>query len=291
MLIVLWGSKGYLNWISDRLYLHLVYRIMMRKKLNIDQPTTFNEKLQWLKLHDRNPAYSSYVDKYEVRAYIRARIGDQYLITLLNVYENIDEIDWAALPHRFVLKCTHGSGTNIICPDKDKLDIDRSKIKLGKWIAKNWYWYGREWPYKNIGPRIVCEEFLSGTEKTPDDYKVLCFNGKARLIEVHVDRYGRHKQDYYDIEWNKTTISQKGTNSDFVQDRPPLLEKMIQLSELLATDMRHVRIDWFIVSERLYFGEITFYDASGFVPFDNEKDDYLLGSWIDLNGDKECRSN
>ncbi len=291
MLIVLWGSKGFLNWIPDRQYLQLVYRIMMRKKLNIDSPATFNEKLQWLKLNDRNPAYTTYVDKYEVRTHVAEKIGENYLVPLLHVFDSVEQVDWDSLPHKFALKWSHGSGTNIICTDKDKLDIKSAQIKLEKWRGINWYWYGREWPYKDIKPRIVCEKFISDLDQVPDDYKVLCFNGKAKLIEVHLDRYGNHKQDYYDIEWNKTSISQEGTSSDSAKSRPPQLEKMIQLSELLAAPMRHVRIDWFIVRDQLYFGEITFYDASGFVPFDNETDDYLLGSWLDLKGTHECRSH
>jgi hypothetical protein len=291
MLIVLWGSKGFLNWIPDRQYLQLVYRIMMRKPLNIDQPASFNEKLQWLKLNDRNPAYSAYVDKYEVRAHIEETLGTQYLVPLIKVFDSVEQVDWDSLPTKFALKCTHGSGTNIICTDKGKLDIPSSRVKLRKWLGTNWYWYGREWPYKYIKPRIICENFISDLEKSPDDYKVLCFNGKAKLIEVHLDRHGNHQQDYYDLEWNKTGISQEGTRSDITKNRPPQLERMIQLSERLAAPMRHVRIDWFIVKEQLYFSEITFYDASGFVPFDNEADDFLLGSWLDLKEAKQCRNH
>jgi len=219
-----------------------------------------------------------------VRSYISETIGEQYLIPLLGVYDSVEEINWDSLPNKFVLKCTHGSGSNIICTDKDKLDIQTSKIKLNKLMKKSWYWFGREWPYKNLMPRIVCETFISETDNTPDDYKVLCFNGKAKLIEVHIDRYGNYTQDFYDEEWNKTDISQSQyvKTSDFVYEKPRQFEKMIQLSEQLAANMRHVRIDWFMVRDKLYFGEVTFYDASGFDLFDNEEDDYLLGSWINL---------
>lgn len=276
------GDKGLFNWLPDKPYLKLVYRSETGKKLNIDNPQTFNEKLQWLKLYDRKPQYSKYVDKYDVRSYISETIGANYLVPLIDIYNSVEEIDWNLLPNKFVLKCTHGSGSNIICTDKDKLDIETSKVKLNKWMKKNWYWFGREWPYKNVKPRIVCEEFISDKDMTPDDYKVLCFNGKAKLIEVHIDRYGAHKQDFYDISWKKTSISQGGTVSNFTYEKPNQLKDMIQLSEKFAANMYHVRIDWFVVHDKLYFGEITFYDGSGFDPFDNKQDDDTLGSWIDL---------
>lgn len=276
------GDKKFFNWLPDRLYLKLVYWAETGKKLNLKNPQTFNEKLQWLKLYDRNPLYIKLVDKYEVRKYIAETIGKEYLIPLIGVYNNVEEIDWESLPNQFVLKCTHGSGANIICSDKSKLDIEDAKKKLKKWMKKNWFWFGREWPYKNVKPRIICEKFISDKGYTPDDYKVLCFNGKARLIEVHIDRYTMHKQDFYDIHWNKTNISQGGTNSNLIYEKPKCLKEMINLSEKLASDMFHVRIDWYIVKGKLYFGEITFYDGSGFTTFDKDDDDYLLGSWLKL---------
>lgn len=268
--------------IPDKYYLKIKFRLIMNKKLNLVNPKSFNEKLQWLKLYDRKPEYRIYVDKYAVRSYIAKTIGDEYLIPLLGLYNSVEEINWDSLPNKFVLKCTHGSGSNIICFDKNKLDIEEAKKKLIKWMNKNWFWFGREWPYKNVKPRIVCEEFISDKNTTPDDYKVLCFNGNAKLIEVHIDRYGSHRQDFYDMQWNKTKISQGSTTSNFVNEKPQQFEEMIQLSEKLAANMVHVRIDWFVVYDKLYFGEITFFDGAGFETFDNIEDDYLLGSWINL---------
>ena len=276
------GDKGLLNWIPDKQYLKLVYWGETGKRLNIIDPKSFNEKLQWLKLNDRKPEYRIYVDKYAVRSYIAETIGEEYLIPLIGVYDKVEEIDWDSLPDKFVLKCTHGSGSNIICPDKNKLNIEEAKKKLKKWMNKNWYWFGREWPYKDVVPRMICEEFISDSNDTPDDYKVLCFNGKAKLIEVHIDRYGDHRQDFYDENWNKTKISQDPPMSDFVYNKPKKFQEMIKLSEKLAANMIHVRIDWYIIKDKLYFGEITFYDGSGFVSFDDYNDDLLLGSWINL---------
>lgn len=279
------GVKGWLNGIPDEIYLKLLYWGEMGKKLNLDNPKTFNEKIQWLKLYDRKPEYVKYVDKYEVRDYIRKTIGEKYLIPLIGKYEKVEEIDWDGLPDQFVLKCNHGSGCNVICEDKSKLDIVSAKIDLNHWLKQSWYWFGREWPYKEIEPKIICEKFISDTDTTPDDYKVLCFNGKAKLIEVHIDRFNGHKVDFYDMQWNKTTISKKVCMSDKLRDQPDCLEEMIRLSEQLSENMRFSRIDWFVVKKKLYFGEITLYESSGLCPYDNEADDYMLGGWIDLKAE------
>jgi hypothetical protein len=288
--VVAFSEHGFLKWMPDRFYLGLRYWAEIGKKLNIDEPETYNEKLQWLKLHDRKPEYTSYADKFEVQRYIRETIGEKYLIPLIGVYENVDEIDWEALPDRFVMKCTHGSGTNIICTDKAKLDIGDAKNKLKKWMGKNWYWYGREWPYKGIKPRIICQEFIAESDKTPDDYKVFCFNGKAKFISLHMERFSDQKIDYYDLNWNKLSMKWGNKPSEHVYEKPLCFNEMLRLSEQLAADLYHIRIDWFLVKDKLYFGEITFYDGSGFYAFEKEEDDKLLGSWISLPSDKETQN-
>ncbi|KEI03770.1 ATP-grasp fold amidoligase family protein [Clostridium botulinum] len=275
-------KRGFLNWLSDQTILKIQFKYEMGKKLNLKNPKTFNEKLQWLKLYDRNPLYTKLVDKYEVREYIEKEIGKDYLIPLIGVWDKFEDIDFTKLPERFVLKCTHDSGSVFICTDKSKFNIDEVEKKINKALKRNYYYFAREWPYKNVKPRIICEEFISDKEASPDDYKVLCFNGKAKLIGVHIDRYSNHKLDNYDIHWNKTLIGKDGPMSDLVYDKPIEFENMIMLSEKLASEKSHVRIDWFIVDNKLYFGEVTFYEAAGFDHFDNEEDDYLLGSWIKL---------
>lgn len=273
---------GAFNRLSDRLYLKLIFRAKMGRKLNINTPVTYNEKIQWLKLHDRKPVYTRYVDKYAVRSYIKEMIGEEYLIPLLGVYHHTKEIPWDTLPDKFVLKCTHGSGFNIICENKGTFDKQDAIRKLNKWMKKNWYWTGREWPYKNVKPRIICETFLSVDDHPPDDLKVMCFNGKAKLIRVHMNKYSNHKVSFYDTEWKKTNVEVSPT-SDKPYAKPAQLDTMIQLSEKLAADMKLVRIDWYIVHNTLYFGEITLYDGSGFKPFDDYRNDLLLGSWINLD--------
>lgn len=280
-------KRGFLNWLPDERILKIQFKYNMGKKLNLENPKTFNEKLQWLKLYDRNPLYTKLVDKYEVRKYIEKEIGKEYLIPLIGVWDKFEDINFSKLPDRFVLKCTHDSGSVFICTDKSKFNIDEVKKRINKALKRNYYYFAREWPYKHVRPRIICEEFISDKETTPDDYKVLCFNGKAKLIGVHIDRYSNHKLDNYDINWHKTLIGKDGPMSDIVYDKPKEFENMIMLSEKLASGKSHVRIDWFIVKDRLYFGEVTFYEAAGFDHFDNEKDDYLLGSWIKLPSNRE----
>lgn len=257
----------------------------MGKKLDLKNPQTFNEKLQWLKLYDRNPEYTKMVDKYEVRKYISEKIGEEYLIPLLGVWDRFDDIDFGKLPDRFVLKCTHDSGGIVICKDKSKLNIEETRKKINKCLKRNFFKLTREWPYKNVNPRIIAEKYMEDSLQGNGlaDYKVLCFGGEAKLIELHLDRYSeRHTQDIYDINWNRTTITQGSYLSRDVIERPQQLDKIIEMSELLSKGMKHVRVDWYIIESKIYFGEITFFDGSGFCPFDDEKDDLYIGSLISL---------
>lgn len=278
-LIKVLGDKGVFNFIPDKPYLKMVYWAETGKKLNLDNPKTYNEKLQWLKLHDKKPEYCTYVDKYDVRSYIRETIGDHYLVPLLGVYNSIEEIDWASLPNQFVLKCTHGSGSNIICTDKSKLDIKDAEKKINKWMKKNWYWFGREWPYKNLKPRIICEKYL---QDDITDYKFMCFHGEPKVIQVHRNRQTNHTLDFYDINWNKTEIRRHQDISDEKLPKPKRFDEMISIARKLSENEIHVRIDLFEVDGKIYFSEKTYYSASGFSLFEKDEYDELLGSWIQL---------
>ncbi|MFA5450393.1 MAG: ATP-grasp fold amidoligase family protein [Dehalococcoidales bacterium] len=286
LLVVL--NHKFFRLLPDKIYLAAKYRIVFGRRLNFDKPQTFNEKLQWIKIYDRKPEYTTYADKYAVRKYVKQTIGEECLVPLYGVYGKVDEIPWEKLPKQFVLKCTHASGANIICHDKSQLDIKDSNRKLQKWMAENWYWCGREWPYKNIKPQIICEKYLGEGNCIPDDYKVMCFNGKAKLIEVHKGRFEKiHTQDYYNTKWEKTEISQVSTPLNAsIHSKPACLHEMLYFSELLSRNTYHVRIDWYVIEGSLYFGEITFFDASGLDPFAQEEHDILLGSWIHLPIDK-----
>ncbi len=281
------ASKGFLNWVPDALYLKIIYRLIMGVKCNLKNPVTYNEKLQWLKLHDRKPEYEKMVDKYEVRDYIAKTLGEEYLIPCYGVYNSFEEIDFSKLPEQFVLKCTHDSGSVEICKDKANFDFEGAKDRLTTAMGKNYYNTYREWPYKNVKPRIIAEKYM--VDETVDDlrdYKVMCFNGEAKLIEVHENRFARERgytQTFYDREWRKLDIAQKGfLPTDEHREKPVKLKEMLALSEKIAKDMYHARVDWYLIGEKLYFGEITFYDGSGFAEFVDEKDDIFLGSMIQL---------
>lgn len=254
------------------------------------RPKTYNAKLQWLKLYDRNKDYITCVDKYEVRDFIKDSIGEKYLIPLIGIYNTIEEIPWGELPDKFVLKCTHGSGTNIICKDKSRLDIEASKKKLKRWMKKNWFWYGREWPYKNVVPRILCEKYMvdeSGYELK--DYKIFCFNGEPKMMYVATDRGVDTRFDFFDMEFNHLPIIQSYKNATKKIKKPYSFEIMKELSRKLSKGFIHIRVDFYDISGRIYFGEMTYYHLSGFSRFIPEKYDEIIGSWIELPSTINCQ--
>ena len=280
------ASKGWLNWVPDSLYLKVLYRVIMGRKLNLKNPKEYNEKLQWLKLNDRKPEYSTMVDKYEVRGYIEDLLGDKYLIPCLGIYDSVDDIDIDALPDRFVLKCTHDSGSVEICKDKSSFDIEGARHRLAQAMKRNYYATYREWPYKYVKPRIIAEGYLEGDGGDLKDYKVMCFNGEAKIVEVHENRFveGKvHTQTFYDREWNIVPLTQVETVTvDRPGERPRQLDEILRLSELIAKDMYHARIDWYIEGDKIYFGEITFFDGSGFESFSTPEMERMLGDMINL---------
>lgn len=279
------AGNGLLNFLPDALYLKIVFQAETGYKLNLKKPLTYNEKLQWIKLYDRKKEYTLYADKFEVRDYIRKTIGEDYLIPLIGVYNNVDDIDWDALPNRFVLKCTHGSGCNIICGDKSVLDIEQSKRKLHQWMKKSWYWFGREWSYRDIKPRIICEQFIEATDgKALVDYKFMCFNGEPKLIQVHRNRYGSdYSLDYYNTLWKKVDICRiDARNADKSAPKPKKIDLMMQIARTLSYDMPYARIDLYEQNNSVFFSEITLYPTSGFSTFARYEDDLELGSWIAL---------
>lgn len=287
-LITYSGVKGMLKHMPDLLYLKLLYRGYMDKKLNLDSPKTFNEKLQWLKLYDRNPLYTHLVDKYEVKKHISDVLDKEYLIPLLGVYNDFDEIDFNKLPNEFVLKCTHDSGGLVICKDKSNFDLKLAKEKINRCLNRNFYYLYREWPYKKIKPRIICEQYMvdeSGTELK--DYKIFCFSGEPKIIEVDYNRFSGHKRNLYDIKWNYIPASiQYPTDPKTIIRKPDRVEDILGLARALAKDYPHVRIDFYSINKRIYFGEITFYHGSGFEKFEPKSLGIEMGSWIKLPIDK-----
>lgn len=278
------GKRNIFNFMSDSKYLRLLFRAEMGYKLDLNNPKTYNEKLQWLKLYDRNPIYTKFVDKYEVREYIKEKIGEEYLIPLIFVYDDVDEIDWDVLPNQFVLKCTHGSGSNIVCRDKEKLDIKGSKKKLNKWMKKNWYWFGREWVYKELKPRIICEKyFVDDTKKGLKDYKFYCFDGEPKAMMVATERGIDTRFDFFDMEFNHLPFEQGAKNSEKEIKKPQTFEEMKELAKKLSRGISHVRVDFYESDKKVYFGELTFFDSSGLAKFEPKEYDYIFGSWVDLS--------
>ncbi len=282
-------KRRILNLLPDKLYLELMFKTRLGYKLDLKNPKTFNEKLQWLKLHDRKPIYTTMVDKYEAKKYVADKIGEQYIIPTFGVWDNPDDIDFDALPDQFVLKCNHNSGLGMcICKDKSKLDIEAVRRELWKGYRQDYYKTSREWPYKNVRRKILAEKYLSDdTENSLIDYKVLCFNGSPKLIELHRGRFTDHQtQDFYDSDWNLTTISQTGVaefqSSNEPFPKPDKLDEMLELSRVLSKEFSHIRVDWYLVNNKLFWGELTFFDGSGLEPFDNISDDKMMGEWIVL---------
>ena len=277
------AAHGFLKWLSDERYIKMIYKASMNKKLDLTNPTTFNEKLQWLKLYDRRDEYTQMVDKYAVREYVKDRIGTEFLIPLLGAWDNADEIDFSQLPNQFVLKCNHDSGGWIICKDKNTLDIESARSFLKKRLRRNFFWNAREWPYKNVKRKIICEKYMvdeSGTELK--DYKFFCFNGKCEAIFIATDRGKDTRFDFFDKNFKHLPFTNGHPNADRIIQKPENLQEMIRIAELLSIGIPQVRVDLYNVRGKIYFGEMTFFHWGGKKPFKPEKWDYWLGSFIDL---------
>ena len=269
---------------SDKFYLQNFYKYKIGKKLDLSNPHTFNEKLQWLKLHDRKEIYTLMVDKYEVKKYVSSIIGEEYIVPTLGIYEKFEDIDFDKLPNQFVIKCTHDSGGLVIVKDKSKLDIKSAGKKINKCLKKNFYYYGREWPYKNVKPRIIIEKYIASSNEELIDYKFFCFNGKVRLMFIATNRFGIGDTcfDFFDEKFKHLNIINGHKNAINPPQKPKNYEKMIKIAEELSKDILHVRIDFYEVDGKIYFGEMTFYHWSGFVPFEPVEWDEKIGNWIDL---------
>lgn len=270
---------------KDLHFLRIQYKNALKKNPNLESPQTFNEKLQWLKLHDRNPKYTKMVDKYLVKEYIKDVIGDKYIIPTLGVYDSFDKINFANLPNQFVIKCTHDSGGLVICKNKEKLDKKGTKRKINKSLKRNYYYAGREWPYKNVKPRIIVEPLISdGINDDLTDYKFMCFNGKVHYIFTCTERFNNDglKVTFFDTNWNVMPFERHYPKSKKLIKQPSNLRKMIELSEKLSKDIPFVRIDFYEVNNKIKFGEITFYPGNGMEEFTPEIWDKKLGDLIVL---------
>ncbi len=273
--------------LPDKTYIKLKYYSRMGRFPDLKNPKTFNEKLQWLKLYNRRPEYTRMVDKYEAKKYVAEIIGEEYIIPTLGVWDKFDDIDFAALPDQFVLKCTHDSGGLVICRDKSKLDIDAARKKIEKCLKENYYWQGREWPYKNVKPRIIAEKFMvdeSGYDLK--DYKFLTFDGEIKMFFVERDRakgHNGHTVDFFDADFNHIPMTVDGyPYTDPPYYKPENFDKMVEFASKLSSGIPHLRVDFYNVNGKIYFGEMTFFQASGTIHFSPESWDQTLGDWIKL---------
>lgn len=270
--------------LDDKEYISRQYEYYMGRKPDLDYPRSFNEKLQWLKLYDRKPEYTQMIDKYEAKKYVADIIGEEYLIPTLGIYDSVDEIEFEKLPQQFVLKCTHDSGGVVFCKNKNDFDKDEAKSILNNFLKRNFYWAGREWPYKNIKPRIIVEEYLVDESNVElKDYKFFAFDGKVKLIQVDYDRFVHHKRNLYTTDWEYIdAVIKYPTDPNRKIKRPAKLEKMIEISEKLSKHIPHVRVDLYSVGKRIYFGELTFYHGSGYEKFEPKELEYNLGEMIKI---------
>lgn len=281
-----WANSPISHLVPDKVFLRMQYRAVFGKKLNLKEPKTFNEKLQWLKLYDRNPEYCRLVDKYEVKKLISDTLGEEYIIPTLGVWDSFDDIDFDSLPDRFVLKCTHDSGSVVLCRDKATFDVASARAKLTKKLNSNLFWHGREWPYKDLKPRIIAEQFMecdSGEELI--DYKFFCFGGTPEFVYVSqgLSNHATAHLSYVTLDWEAAPFYR----SDFpvfdqLPDKPQTFDQMLAFSRQLAKDYPFVRVDFYEINGKLYFGELTFYPGAGFTPFYPEEWNLIWGEKLPL---------
>lgn len=274
---------------NDESYLKIKFFLCMHKKLNLKEPKSFSEKLQWLKLHDRKPVYTLMVDKIEAKKYVAEIIGKEYIIPTYAVWDNADDIDFNSLPDQFVLKCNHDCGGMCICPDKSKIDFEKVRKGLRKGLKRDYYLHGREWSYKNVKRRILAEKYMvdeSGYELK--DYKIFCFDGVPKFMFIASDRQLKDEEtkfDFFDMNFNHLPFTNGHFNSRKQIQCPSSFEKMKELAAKLSQGIPHLRVDFYDINGHIYFGELTFSHWNGMTPFEPEEWDYKFGELIHLSLD------
>lgn len=274
------------HFVNPEKYLQRMFYKRMGYELNLQNPQTYNEKLQWMKLYDHNLLYTKLVDKYEVKHYVSDTIGSQYIIPTIGVWDKVHDIDFEKLPNQFVLKCTHDSGGLVICKDKNSFDTSKAKKILKKSLKRNFYYMGFEWPYKDVKPRIIAETYMEDSKtKELRDYKFFCFNGvvKALFIATERQKEGEDvKFDFFDANFNHLPFRQGHENAEEVPEKPICFEEMKRLASILSKNMPQVRVDFYEVDGKVYFGEMTFFHHGGWTPFEPSKWDNIFGAWLIL---------
>ena len=276
---------------NDRRYLEWFWYLKFGKKLDLDNPRTYNEKLQWLKLYDRREEYTRMVDKIDAKEFVSSVIGEKYVIPTLGKWNSVEEIDWESLPQQFVIKATCDSGGVVVCKNKSELDISAAKRKLSSSWGKSYFKYNREYPYRNVIPRIIADEYIedeSGYELK--DYKFFCFDGEPKCLFVASDRMNKGEEtkfDFYDLDWNHIPVVNGHPNNPKGIMKPKNFEEMLEIARKLSAGIPHVRVDLYNCNGRIYFGEMTFFHWSGTVAFEPDDLDYKMGEWLHLPKIKE----
>ena len=287
MIYILFRDLHLNSLLSDKQYTCMQYRACTGHKLNLKTPSNYNEKLQWLKLYDHKPIYTTLVDKYAVKSYVQNKVGEQFIIRTLGVWDRFDDIDFNSLPSQFVLKTTHGGGNSgvVICTDKSSFDKKSAKVKLEKSLVKDVYLVSREWPYKGVPRRIIAEEYMEDA-KTGElrDYKFFCFNGEPKALFVASERQRRKEPcfDFFDTDYNHLDLRCSHPLADVPPEKPESFNQMLELSRALSAGFPHVRVDLYEINGKPYFGELTLYHWEGLMPFYPESWNDTFGSWLKL---------
>ena len=271
--------------IPDEIYLKLFYWYKFKKKLDLSAPKTFTEKIQWIKLFDRNPLYVRLADKIEAKAYVSEKIGSEYVVPTIGVWNSFSEIPFEELPDSFVIKCTHDSGSVVLCNDKSKLNYENARKEIDRCLKHNYFYSGREWAYKSIVPRVYAEQYLvDDNYREIRDYKFFCFNGIPKLMFIATNRQSNAETcfDFYDMEGNYLNIRNGHPNASKKPELPLNFDKMKTLASVLSEGIRQVRVDFYEVNGQIFFGEFTFYHFSGLTKFIPDDWDSTIGSWVEL---------
>lgn len=289
------ARTGIFDRMNDAEFLRLSFRLNTGQSLDLSNPRTFNEKLQWLKIHDRNPMYTQLVDKFRVKDWVRTRLGEQYIVPTFGCWAEVEDVDISSLPEKFVLKTNDDSGVVVVCSDKENFDLGEAKKRLKRSRKKNLYYRTREWPYKNVQPCVLAEQLLEapcdsvaenpgGPQGDLVDYKFMCFSGKVQCIFTCSNRAsGDLRVDFFDREWDPLPFTRRFPRAEKLPSPPKTLLEMIWAAESLAVDLPFVRVDFYEVEGRCYFGEMTFYPGSGYEKFEPNEWDTILGNWLDLS--------
>lgn len=282
-------KKQYALWYDSELFLKRLFKTVVGYDLDFNNPKTFNQKLQWLKLYNCNPNYSNLVDKYRFKQYVSERFGNEYIFETLGLWDKYDDIDFDKLPNRFVLKCTHDSGSVVLVENKNLIDHEKCKEFFDEKLSINYYWAGREWPYKNASRYIICEPYMCEPDKMID-YKFMCFNGVPKLVFTCTERFEKSglKVTFFDMDWKRMDFERHYPKSKKNIQKPLNFNKMIEFASKVSENIPFVRVDFYEIEGKLYFGEMTFFPGGGMEEFTPIEWDYKLGEWIQLPERKIC---